>query len=256
MKKTILVSSLVFGLAFGLLMANVLTLHAASPLQQGTCVISEPATGSVLRGQVSVRGTAKHPGFTGYQVGYAPEPNPSGKWTFFASGQEQVENGQLGIWDTTSIPDGAYKLLIEVFRNDGNKDLCFSGVVSINNTAPTATFTAVPLPTAAYTPTPLPSPTTTPTVFIQQPPTPTPRATPTYSAVDNPTPTPQMTRFQLPISAGSVRDWSCKGAMATIAIATVAALYFVIRNIVIGGVRQAGQSKNVEGFHRRRPRQY
>ena len=251
-KKTILV----FSFIFGLLMANALTLRAAPPLQQGTCIISAPATGSVLRGQVPIQGTAKHPGFTGYQVGYAPEPNPSGEWTFFANGQEQVENGQLGIWDTTSIPDGAYKLLVEVFRNDGNKDLCFSGVVSINNTAPTATFTAMPLPTAANTPTPLPSPTTTPTVFIEQPPTPTPRATPTYSAVDNPTPTPQMTRFQLPIEIASVRDWSCKGAMVTAAIATVVALYFVIRNVVIGGVRHAGQPKKVEGFHRRRPRQY
>jgi hypothetical protein len=247
---------LIFSLVLSLVTANALTMRAAPPSQQGTCIISAPATGSVLRGQVSVQGTAKHPGFTGYQIGYAPEPNPTGEWTFFASGQEQVENGQLGVWNTISLPDGSYKLLVEVFRNDGNKDLCFSGTVSLNNTAPTATFTAVPLPTTANTPTPLPSPTTTSTVLIEQPPTPTPRAKPTYSAVDNPTPTPEMTRFKLPIEISSVRDWSCKGALVTVAIATVAALYFVIRNVVIGGVRKAGQPKNVEGFHRRRPRQY
>ena len=110
MKKEIFILSLVLSLVT----ANALTLRAAPPFQQGTCIISAPATGSVLHGQVAVRGTTKHPGFTGYQIGYAPDPNPTGKWTFFASGQEQVENGQLAIWNTTSLPDGTYKLLVEI----------------------------------------------------------------------------------------------------------------------------------------------
>ncbi len=247
----------IFVLVLSLALAPHLLLYAAPPAQQqGSCIISSPATGSVLHGRVTISGTAAHPNFTGYQIGYAPEPNSSGEWTFFANGQEQVKNGALGVWDTTGLADGTYKLLIEVFRNDGNKDLCFSGILQVNNTAPTATFTAEPLPTPAETPTPLPTTTETATVVIEQPPTSTPRATPTYSPVDNPTPTPEMTRFKLPIELGGVRDWSCKGAQAVIVIAVIVALYFIIRNAVIGGVRKVGQSKNVEGFHRRRPRQY
>lgn len=41
-----------------------------------------------------------------------------------------------------------------------------------------------------------------------------------------------------------------------IGIAAVVTLYFVIRNAVIGGVRRISDSKDMEGFHRRRPRRY
>ncbi len=230
------------------------------PLQgEGVCAITAPVAGGVLRGQVIVRGTAKHPNFTGYQIGYATDPNPTGEWKFFASGQTAVENGQLGVWDTTQLADGAYQLLMEVFRNDGNKDLCFVGTMRINNSAPTPTFTPLPLPTSADTPTVLPSTATvevpaTATVVIEQPPTSTPRATPTYSAADNPTPTPAEGGFKLPIELSSVRDWSCKGAQLTLVVAVVVALYFVIRTAVAAGVRKVGQPKDVEGFHHRRPR--
>ncbi len=237
--------------------------YALPPLQgQGTCAITSPTAGSLLRGQVVIRGTATHPNFTGYQIGYAPDPNPTGEWKFFASGQSPVQNGQLGVWDTTQLPDGAYQLIMEVFRTDGNKDLCFVGTMRVNNSAPTATFTPPPLPTAANTPTPLPTAritattTLTSTVVIEQPPTSTPRPTPTYSAVNNPTPTPSGGTFKLPFELGSLRDWSCKGAQLTLIVTVVVSAYFIIRNAVAAGVRKLGQPRDVEGFHRRRPREY
>lgn len=238
---------------------------ALPPAQQnGTCAITSPTAGSVLRGQVVIRGTATHPNFTGYQVGYAPDPNPTGEWKFFASGQSPVQNGQLGVWDTTKLPDGAYQLIMEVIRTDGNKDLCFVGTMRVNNSAPTATFTPPPLPTAASTPTPLPTTTVmatattvvTSTVVIEQPPTSTPRPTPTYSAVSNPTPTPSSATFKLPFELAGLRDWSCKGAQLTLIVAVVVSAYFIIRNAVAAGIRKVSQPKDVEGFHRRRPREY
>ncbi len=232
--------------------------------QPDTCAITLPVSGSVLRGQVTIKGTAKY----AFQIGYAPDPNPSGEWKFFANGQQAVENGQLGIWDTRSLPDGLYQLIIEVFRQDGNKDLCFMSRLTVNNTAPTPTFTAEPLPTPGNTPTPRPQVTTTVSITataavtvtstpaVQQPPTATPRATPTYSPVNNPTPTPGASKFALPIELGSVRDWSCRGAQFTLVIALVVIIYFVVRNAIAHGVRQVGKPRDVEGFHRRRPRQY
>lgn len=241
-----------------LVLINSWSLYAAPSAQQkeGTCLIRSPVQGSVLRGQVLITGSATHPQFTWYQVGYAPDPNPTGKWTFFANGETSVKDGQLGTWNTNSVPDGMYQLILEVYRNDGNNRHCTIGQLRVNNTAPTPTFTPLPLPTAANTPTPLPSPTDTPTVAIEQPPTSTPRATPTYSPGNNPTPTPQMTRFALPIKPNSIRDWSCKGAQVAVGIVVIVTLYFVIRNAVIGGVRKVSNSKDVEGFHRRKPRQY
>ena len=164
--------------------------------EQSQCLIRSPASGGQVRGQFTVAGVATHPDFTWYQMGYAPDPNPDGKWNFFWSSETAVPNGQLGVWDTTQIADGTYQLILEVHRKDGNNEHCFVGQIRVNNTAPTPTFTAAPLPTAADTPTPLPTLEATPTVVIEQPPTATPRPTPTYSSVDNPTPTPEMTRLQ------------------------------------------------------------
>lgn len=222
--------------------------------EQNICLISSPAGGSTLRGQVVLAGSATHSDFRWYQVGYASDPNPTGEWKFFTNSETAVTNGRIGVWDTTTIPDGVYQLILEVHRNDGNNDHCFTSQLRVNNTAPTPTFTAVPLPTAAETPTALPTQEATPTVFIEQPPTATPRATPTYSAVDNPTPTPQMTRLQLPIDVGSVRNASCRGAQLAVLVAIAVTLYFVIRNVAVNGVRKVWKPKDPEGFHSRRPR--
>jgi hypothetical protein len=232
--------------------------YAAPPAQQeqNQCLIAVPASGSQVRGQVVIQGSATHPNFTWYQLGYAPDPNPDGKWTFFHSSETAVSNGQLAVWNTLGLADGVYQLLLEVHRNDGNLDLCFVTKLRVNNTLPTPTFTAAPLPTPIDTPTPLPTPEDTPTVLVEQPPTATPRATPTYSAIDNPTPTPEQTRIKLPINPGSIRDASCLGAYVTVLVAAGVALYFVIRTIAVSGVRKVWKPKDVEGFHSRRPRQY
>jgi hypothetical protein len=220
------------------------------------CLIQSPAAGDAVREQVVVAGVATHSDFRWYQLGYAPDPNPDGKWSFFWSSESAVSGGQLGVWDTTQLVDGTYQLILEVHRNDGNNDHCFVSQIQVSNSSPTPTFTALPLPTRADTPTPLPVPEDTPTVVVEQPPTATPRPTPTYSGVSNPTPTPQMTRFQLPIDPASVRNASCRGAQVTILVALAIALYFVVRGIVMRAIRKSWKGRDVEGFHKRRPRQY
>jgi hypothetical protein len=249
-KRAIVIGALIVGLILGW------TAQSNAQQQQNQCLIQSPARGSDARGQVIVTGVATHSDFRWYQWGYAPDPNPDGKWTFFWSSESRVVDAQLGVWDTTEIPDGTYQLILEVHRNDGNNEHCFVQSIRVNNSSPTATFTALPLPTRAETPTPLPTPEDTPTVIVEQPPTATPRPTPTYSGVSNPTPTPQMTRFQLPIDPASVRSAGCRGAQLTILVALVIALYFIIRSIVAQGVRRAWKSRDVEGFHTRRPREY
>lgn len=235
-------------------------LRAAPPAQQvqSKCLISAPISGSQLRGQVSVAGSATHANFTWYQVGYAPEPNPTGEWKFFYSSETPVPSGQLAVWDTIAIPDGAYQLILEVHRKDGGLDICFLKQLRVNNTAPTptATFTAAPLPTAVDSPTPLPTSEDTPTVTIEQPPTATPRPTPTYSAVTNPTPTPEMTGITLPIDPASVRDASCRGAQLAVLAFVLVGLYFAIRGVTVNSVRKMWKPEDSDGFYRRRPREH
>ena len=227
----------------------------ATQQDQNRCLISSPVSGSQLQGQVVITGSATHADFQWYRLGYAPDPNPDGKYTFFTSSETAVPSGRLGVWDTSQVPDGTYQLILEVYRKDTNNDHCFVQKLYVNNTAPTATFTAQPLPTAANTPTPFPTSPATPTVAIEQPPTATPRPTPTYSPIDNPTPTAATTGFKLPIDPGSIQNASCRGAELTIAVAVVVVLYFVIRSIMISGVRRFGKPRDIEGFHTRRPRQ-
>jgi hypothetical protein len=224
--------------------------------EQGQCLIRMPGSGAQLSGQVAIAGIATHPEFTWYRLGYASDPNPDGKWSFFTSSETEISNGPLGVWDSTQVADGVYQLILEVYRQDGNNKHCFVNQLRVNNSAPTPTFTAVPLPTAADTPTPLPTPEDTATVVVEQPPTATPRPTPTYSSVDNPTPTPEMTRFKLPVDPATVRNASCWGAQLTVLLALVVALYFIIRSVAVRGVKRMQQSRDVEGFHSRRPREY
>ena len=231
-------------------------LVAAPPVQQeqNKCLISSPASGSQLRGQVVIAGSATHAGFTWYQLGYATEPNPSGEWKFFFSSETAVPGGRLGVWNTTLVPDGTYQLIMEVHRKDGNYDHCSAKQLRVNNTAPTPTFTAEPLPTPAETPTALATVPDTPTVAIEQPPAAGSRATPTYSPVDNPTPSPEMTGLKLPFDVSNIRNASCRGAQLAIVVSAVISLYFIIRNVMVSSVRKVWKSQDAEGFHARKPR--
>ena len=74
------------------------------------------------------------------------------------------------------------------------------------------------------------------------------------NGVDNPTPTPEQTRIKLPIDPGSVRDATCKGAQITVLVALVIALYFIIRNLAVSGIRKVWKPDDVAGFHRQRER--
>ena len=253
MRKTI-----AFVITFISIASFGLAAYAAPPHQQeqNRCLIVSPASGSQVRGQVAVQGSATHPNFVWYQVGYAPDPNPTGKWNFFSNSETAVNGGQLATWDTRALSDGVYQLLLEVHRDDGNFDLCFATQIRVNNTEPTPTFTAAPLPTAASTPTPLPTEEPTATVLVEQPPTATPRATPTYSAVDNPTPTPEQTRIKLPIDPASIRNASCRGAEFAILAAVAGVLYFAIRNLTASGVKKIWKQRDKTGFQSRRPREF
>ena len=45
-----------------------------------------------------------------------------------------VINGRLGIWHTTTVPGGSYKLRLRVMRRDGNYDEYFVRNIPVSNT--------------------------------------------------------------------------------------------------------------------------
>jgi hypothetical protein len=133
----------------------------------------------VVAGTVAIQGTATHPEFWKYELYYSPMAIEA--WVFIGQVHEgPVSNGQLEIWHTSSVPDGAYRLRLRVVRRDGNYYEYFVRNISVSNTLPTVTPTLEITPTSAASPTLLPP---TPTILVEQPQLPTATAQPTSSEV-------------------------------------------------------------------------
>jgi len=202
----------------------------AAPLNQEESGISSPRDGAVVRGVVSIIGTAVHPEFWKYEIYYAPYPNPTEQWVFIGTVHEtSVTNGQLETWNTNFIPDGVYALRLRVVRRDGNYNEYTVNNISVANTKPTETPTLEATPTPEDTPTP-PPPTSTPEIV--QPPTLTPRPSPTSIPA---TATPEEAENPLPqveVSTGNLGKAFCYGGGATAAVFGLLAIYATIRGIV------------------------
>ena len=95
--------------------------HAA-PQRQGADIaqITAPTEGQALAGLVTISGSANHPEFARYELAYGPDPNPNDAWQPFAEGNQPVDNGTLGTWNTSVIADGQYALRLRVIRKDSN----------------------------------------------------------------------------------------------------------------------------------------
>ena len=200
----------------------------AEPVQQQSQVqITSPEVSQEIRGTVPIIGSALVPDFQYYKVEYGNGPDPS-QWFLIGSMHEvPVVNGQLEIWDTTTLPDGVYSLRLRAVRRDGNYGEFFVRQVVIVNARPTHTPTseASPTPTAAA-----------PTVSA------TPRATATLqiiapsAALSRPTATPTLSRPQqrqvLPVDP---KDWQqafCYGALATGAVFVLLGIVFGLRRLL------------------------
>lgn len=186
--QKIIFTSLIFVLLSTL--SGLATL-AAPPQQGELAIISYPADNEVVRGIISVTGSAVHPSFERYQLAYAVEPVTSNDQWILIGGEknQQVVNGELAIWDTTNLPDGSYSLRLRVVRLDGNYGETEVKQVVIANTQPTETPAADPEETVVPTVTPTALP-PTPTIIIEVPveATATPRTL--IAPEDLPTPRP------------------------------------------------------------------
>jgi hypothetical protein len=123
----------------------------AAPQLQGQAIaqITSPTAGQTLTGLVAVTGSADHPEFARWELAYGPNPNPNDAWQPFASGEQPVLNGTIGIWNTGVIADGGYDLRLRVVRKDSNYDETFVRGLQVSNSAPVGTPTSIP-PAATF----------------------------------------------------------------------------------------------------------
>ncbi|MGC9398921.1 MAG: hypothetical protein ACP5HM_07270 [Anaerolineae bacterium] len=164
---------------------------AAPPYQEPTWMITVPAEGSVVSGEVEIQGTATHTNFASYGVLYAPGPRPTAEseWVPIVFGvQNMVVNGPLATWDTTPLPNGQYTLALAVYEvGNDTPYLYFVNNITVQNKEATPT----PSPTPSPTVDPNAAPTATPggaiiAPTIEQPPTATPRPTAMLAAEESP----------------------------------------------------------------------
>jgi hypothetical protein len=224
---------LVAVLALSVMVLALDSVGRAAPLFQAQSMITYPTDGTTVSGQVEIRGIATHPNMDFYQVRYAPGPQPAGdsQWQDFAIVEgQQVQDGPLGTWDTTQIPDGQYTLALAVWGiNDPNNPYVFFATnITVNNANPVNTPTPEATPTE-LPPTPTLGPTPTP-VSVEQPASPTPRATPTVPSSVVPTPT--LAAAEEPVVAldvGRIRDGFCVGGMVTVLLLALWGLYLLAK---------------------------
>lgn len=228
---------LIFGTALILAVLAMSVAGRAAPLTQAQSVVTYPTDGTMVSGQVEIKGTATHPNMNFYQLRYATgsQPTADSQWIDFAIVEgKQVENDVLATWDTTQVPDGQYTVALAVWGfDDGNSPyLYFVTHLTVNNAQPVATATPEPQPTAQPLPTPTSGPTPTP-VTVQQPATPTPRPTPTpqeeaEEAAATP-PTAGPAGLNVPLNLSELRDGFFRGGLITLLMLSVWGAYLLVK---------------------------
>ncbi len=135
----------------------------------GNAAITSPKPGAPVSGVVQIEGIANlDSGFKYYKL----EVSPAGRDAFSTIGNQvaqPVNGGQLGAWDSASVPDGAYTLRLRVVDATGNycdnPETIVTGIMVQNSAPIKPTDTPEPTETEGAVPTSV-VPTALPTINI------------------------------------------------------------------------------------------
>lgn len=242
------------GVAIALLCVILAFPAAPQVIAQQQNGISEPESGAVLSGMVSIQGTATHEQFLRYELAFSNGSD----WLVFAEGQRPVVNGTLAVWDTTIgqpsnpvFPDGVYRLRLRVVRQDYNYDEYFVNNLILSNAmtpTPTETVagdealtpvsgTVAPAVTATsgfiiIRPTPLPSLTPFPTPSIPAAPGALARGTPVSPDLDSATPSGGLLQRFLNIETEPFGRAFWTGVQLSLLAFVLLAIYVAVRAIL------------------------
>jgi len=217
---------------------------------QDIALITQPAAGATVQGVVPIIGTATHPEFSFYVLEFSPDPGD--QWQFIGDGQTSVVNGQLGVWDTATVPDGAYAIRLRVVRIDGNYSEAPIQQVVVSNSQPIPTDTpeaplteegAAPSGPPTATSTPLPP---TPTILVEQPivDTPTPRPVETSQPLEDPDQPSSFVPTVTGFSLISLRDACIYGGGLMLSIFLLFGFLAALRTFVQGFIDRMRQRRS------------
>ena len=128
-------------LLFSLLIASV---PVGSVFGQADSAITTPESGSAIQGKVDVSGYIKSTNFARYDLDFSHSPGPEEGWFNIKTSDNNPPDGLLGVWDTSSISDGNYRLRLTVYYKDSTKAEYFTEEIRVRNYTPIETDTPAP----------------------------------------------------------------------------------------------------------------
>jgi hypothetical protein len=111
---------------------------------QADSAITTPASGSAVQGKVDVSGYIKSTNFARYDLDFSHGPGSEDGWFNITTGDKNPADGLLGVWDTSSISDGNYRLRLTVYYKDSTKAEYFADEIRVRNYSPIETDTPAP----------------------------------------------------------------------------------------------------------------
>lgn len=126
-----------------------------APLAEDRVLLTEPVNGSILQGNVFIRGNTDVPGFKSFALEFAYESGTNDTtWFLLHESNERVAEGILTTWDTQQITDGDYRLRLTVFFEDDRPQYDYATDLKVRNYSevseedrimPTSVPTEIPL---------------------------------------------------------------------------------------------------------------
>lgn len=140
---------------------------AAQAQAPGYAEITSPDPGEAVQGLVTIEGSASHPLFSAYELDFTFQDAPLDTWFPIVETRDvQIVDGRLGLWDTTGISDGDYKLRLRVSLENGTTLEDLIEGVRIRNQSAIEPATPVAADASRPTQTPVPpTPTARPTAI-------------------------------------------------------------------------------------------
>ena len=111
---------------------------------QADSAITTPASGSAVQGKVDVSGYIKSTNFVRYDLDFSHGPGSEDGWFNITTSDKKPADGLLGVWDTSSISDGNYRLRLTVYYKDSTKAEYFADEIRVRNYSPIETDTPAP----------------------------------------------------------------------------------------------------------------
>jgi hypothetical protein len=189
---------------------GVLTWLQLGFLALNTPKITYPAAGDAVQGVIVITGNTNVADFSSAEISFAYH-NEDGNddWFLIQKSTQPVSEGQLAVWDTTTITDGIYDLQLLVHLSDGStKEVIVSGL-RVRNYTPIETST--PRPTSAYLAT-----------EIQQTPTVIEKATAASPTI--------LPTNSIQVTGNALSGKAVQGFLATVIFMVVLGAYVSVRN--------------------------